>query len=352
MASAQRRRGVPQTLRPETVLVVSTFPPRKCGVGAYAYQAVGALRRAGARVDVLSPPDCAGTFRAPLRGFLNPLRVLKYAHRYDRIVVQYSHPEFYFGDPPRKFFNVLTTLSFFLLFIVCRHLEVVIHEPPQFPSLVQGHVLAPLTWRLVPHVAFHTDLERRTFESHLHLRFRAGQYSVLDHKRDFTPFVTMTREEARKRLHIPRDRKVFLCIGFVQPSKGFDRAVSIFVRRPPGALLYVVGSVRRAEDAAAFRHRDQLARAARSSDNVRIVDQYPSDTEFDMWIIAADYVVLPYRTISSSGVLARASILNRPALVAATGGLAEQVGPQDLVFRTDQELEAAINGLVEQASAP
>jgi hypothetical protein len=53
---------------------------------------------------------------------------------------------------------------------------------------------------------------------------------------------------------------------------------------------------------------------------------------------AADLVVLPYRRSWSSGALARAQRLGTPAAVAGVGGLAEQAGPNDVVFRTDQEL--------------
>jgi hypothetical protein len=49
-------------------------------------------------------------------------------------------------------------------------------------------------------------------------------------------------------------------------------------------------------------------------------------------------LVLPYLRAWSSGALARAQKVGTPAFVAAVGGMAEQAGPRDVVFRTDGEL--------------
>jgi hypothetical protein len=45
-----------------------------------------------------------------------------------------------------------------------------------------------------------------------------------------------------------------------------------------------------------------------------------------------------------TGALARAQELGTPAFVAAVGGLAEQAGPKDAVFRTDGELVELLQG--------
>jgi hypothetical protein len=59
---------------------------------------------------------------------------------------------------------------------------------------------------------------------------------------------------------------------------------------------------------------------------------------------------VPYRRAFSSGVLARAHALGRPAVVSAVGGLAEQAGPTDDVVGDDRELEAAIRRIVAKAT--
>jgi multidrug transporter EmrE-like cation transporter len=73
-----------------------------------------------------------------------------------------------------------------------------------------------------------------------------------------------------------------------------------------------------------------------------VFERFLADEEFDLWVSAADWVVLPYRRSWSSGVLARAQALGRPAIVTDVGGLAEQAGDGDIVVRDDEELAEAM----------
>ena len=76
--------------------------------------------------------------------------------------------------------------------------------------------------------------------------------------------------------------------------------------------------------------------------HLSFVERFLSDDDFDRWVAAADWLVLPYRRSWSSGVLARAQALGTPAIVAAAGGLPEQAGDGDMVFDDDEGLRAAL----------
>jgi glycosyltransferase involved in cell wall biosynthesis len=137
------------------------------------------------------------------------------------------------------------------------------------------------------------------------------------------------------------DAAIFVCAGFVHPDKGYDRAVRAFGAAGSPGRLDVVGSVRDATPsnlAAAAELRDLAARTP----GVTLHEEFASDEEFDAWIAAADAVILPYRRSWSSGALARAQALGTPALVSDAGGLPEQAGPDDRVFRSDDELASLI----------
>ena len=73
-----------------------------------------------------------------------------------------------------------------------------------------------------------------------------------------------------------------------------------------------------------------------------LIEGFQSDEDFDAWVSAADRLVLPYTRAWSSGALARARLLGTPSIVSAVGGLVEQVGPEDEVVRSDDELRRAI----------
>jgi hypothetical protein len=118
--------------------------------------------------------------------------------------------------------------------------------------------------------------------------------------------------------------------------------------------LYLVGSVR--EDTAENRlYAHHLRRRAREVPGVHLVERFVSDQEFDLWVAAADRVVLPYRRSWSSGVLARAHQLGISAIVCDVGGLAEQAAPSDAVVEGDEGLVKAFEALAavaREGSAP
>ena len=77
-----------------------------------------------------------------------------------------------------------------------------------------------------------------------------------------------------------------------------------------------------------------------------------SDAEFDVWIVAADALVLPYRHIWSSGVCERAALYHRPVIASRTGGLADQVTGDAQLVDDDQQLADAMRALAGVASEP
>jgi glycosyltransferase involved in cell wall biosynthesis len=138
-------------------------------------------------------------------------------------------------------------------------------------------------------------------------------------------------------LGVGSDEHLFLCAGFLHPAKGFERAVRAFNQAGSPGRLVVVGSVRQPTPEALSYVRT-LRELCEQTSGVTLIEGYVSDEGFDTWIAAADALVLPYRRAWSSGALARAQKLGTPAFVAAVGGMEEQAGPEDAVFRTDREL--------------
>ncbi len=339
------------------VLVVSSYPPRHCGIGSYARNQVERLRGAGDEVTVLSPPDGAGDVRAEFIGGAAFRRAASLGVRFDRILVHFQ-PALYF--PPRRAVSkVLTAAS--LLWLVLRRrpsVELVMHEADRPSSLWRpDYALLRLAFALARRLDFHTDAERRAFESDY--RVRLGSRAVLvPHLVSVDPSALDQRhEEVRERLGIgERSFPVLVCIGFLQPSKGFDRALEAFARvfgsddegsgngsRRDGSL-YLVGSVR--EDtpenrayAGALRGRVAEVRGA------HLVERFVTEEEFDLWIAAADRLVLPYRRSWSSGVLARAHELGVPAIVCDAGGLREQAAAADVIAEGDDGLVKAFEAL-------
>jgi glycosyltransferase involved in cell wall biosynthesis len=108
------------------------------------------------------------------------------------------------------------------------------------------------------------------------------------------------------------DRPVALFFGLLRPYKGLDVLLAAW-EGIGDAQLWVVGMPRM--DVAALR--------AAAPDGVRFVERFVSDAEAVGVLRRADLVVLPYREIEQSGVLASALGLGRPLLLSDVGGFPE-----------------------------
>ncbi|HLI63667.1 MAG TPA: glycosyltransferase [Terriglobales bacterium] len=323
-------------------LMVSTYPPTHCGIGAYAEQSVAQLRAQGHVVDVVSPDGQGNVdFAWDLRGGDKLLRLLPLLKYYDKVIIQYTWA-FFYNDPflrERRWETLQTTLCFMLLFLRKRQLEVVAHEIPYIPGK-QGW-LYKWQWKLAGKIVFHTPSELARFEHHYGMRLPRARIEIRAHHAAFQPFSQHERDSARRQLGLSQDALIFLCIGFLQRHKGFHRALNAFARAGlRDAELYVVGSMR-VSDNENEQYIAELRNLATASPATHLIEAFVSNEDFDTWINAADWVVLPYSEIWSSGVLARARLLDRPAIVSAVGGLPDQADGRDLLFHTDEELISA-----------
>lgn len=319
--------------------MVTSYPPTHCGIGAYGEQSVNQLRSQGHVVDILSPDGQGNVdFAWDLRGGSNILKLRELLPYYDKIVIQYVW-SFYYRDPfdPNLRADTLkTTLSFIRLFLSSRKIEVVAHEIPYLTG--RARKLYGLKWKLAPKLVLHTNKERERFEQHYHMKLNPSRIELREHHDVFQKFTSHDQASARQAMNVPRDGQIFLCIGFIQRHKGFHRAIQAFLEaRLPDATLYIVGSMR-VVVSENQRYLAELRDLARGHANVKVVESFVSNEDFDTWITASDWVVFPYSEIWSSGVLARTRLLDRPAIVAFVGGLPDQAGQRDLLFKDDAEL--------------
>ncbi len=319
--------------------MISTYPPNKCGIGTYAFQMVKYLRNEGHIVNIISLEGTGGDFSLQLKGNANLLKILRYALFYDRIVVQY-HESFYYDDQNKK--NIISILvthfSFYLIFLLLRQkLGVDVHEFPRSHSSTLIYHLEKMKWRICPNLVFHTQKEIDDFENYFNLTKKS--YELRSPNAYFYKFRDISQNEAREELGIPTNAMVFLCIGFIQPHKGYDRAIQAFKSINNKKMhLYVVGSLR-IQWSEYVDYLEKLKNTAAENPQTHVIERYLSDEDFDTWIIACDVMVIPYREIWSSGVLGRAKLFNKKVIASNVGGLAEQLEENDILFDTDEELK-------------
>lgn len=325
------------------MLVVTPYPPLRDGIASYAVQAVAALRAQGHEVEVLSPGPSAAHHHLDLVGPRGALALAKRVRAYDRLVVQY-HPDVFHPVPSSARERVAESLALAAVFRLAPQVEVRVHEVDYRTGRRLGPegAAARAMWRAVDRIVVHTEPERQDFLRAFGVR--PEQVVLEEHGRDFVRRTSHDRTSARRSLGIGADAVVFLAIGFIQPHKGFDRAVQAFAGLASvGAELHVVGSVR-VEEPGFLAHLDELSMAVRAIEGAHLHEGYLSDELFDRWLVAADRVVLPYRNIWSSGVLERASLYGTAVIATAVGGLALQAAGASSVtlVQDDEQLRVAM----------
>jgi glycosyltransferase involved in cell wall biosynthesis len=132
---------------------------------------------------------------------------------------------------------------------------------------------------------------------------------------------------------------VVLFFGLLRPYKGIDVLLEAW-RGIGGAELWVVGMPRM----------PLKPLRERATPSVRFFPRFVDDAQVPALFRRADLVVLPYRDIDQSGVLATALAFGRPLLLSAVGGFPEvaETGAAELVAPGDSAaLHLALRRLLE-----
>lgn len=160
---------------------------------------------------------------------------------------------------------------------------------------------------------------------------------------DCARFAPGCRDDARRELALPSDRRLVLAVGNLLPVKGFDVLIEACARaKARGGELHVAIVGEGPE-------RPRLERSVRAGGlDVRFVGQQPH-AALPRWMQAADCVVLPSRGEGVPNVLLEATACGVPWIASDVGGVREIAAGNTLVPAEDPDalasaLLAAING--------
>jgi glycosyltransferase involved in cell wall biosynthesis len=333
------------------IVVVSPFPPKPDGIGRYTEQLLSAL--AGRSVRRLGVPGGGGDVVVEVSGGLRPLRILRHVRGASDVLVMY-HPTYF-----HHFANHDRLLSTLALWIVSRAAPVtfVVHEPDDpCPAEIgrRGKVefwllerLRRRMWSRVRRVIFHTEWEQRRFDARFPGTSRRAE-RLVDHGAFFVAEVQATPEQARAALGLPASGAILLMIGFLSPHKRYDSVIEAFATAGlQGAQLHIVGSPI-TDWPEVMAHVELLRSAAARVPHVHLHEGFLDDAAFDLWIRAADAVVVPYGSASSSGVVPRVHLLGGTVVSSAAGGIADQLAPGDLRYADDAGLVAALRTIADR----
>ncbi len=132
---------------------------------------------------------------------------------------------------------------------------------------------------------------------------------------------TIDRASARRRLGLPSDSYVYLCLGQARPYKGLEQLITAFMSLDEaGSILVIAGHTESGD------YRAQLEKLAGDHANVRLFPDYVADDELQVFFNAADACVFPYRRATTSGAALLAYSFGKPIVAPAIGPFPELVG--------------------------
>lgn len=228
----------------------------------------------------------------------------------DLVIVQWWHP--YFAP---CYYALAKILRHCKILFVCHN--VFPHERFPMDRLLSEMVLKQGNCFIVQSNTDAKDLqsiiENPIFEQTVHPTYNAFQ------------FENMSKDNARKILHVDDKEKVLLFFGFIREYKGLKyliEALPSIVKRVPDLKLFIVGEFGSNEDKEYYQ---KLIQEKQMQDNIEVFDGYIPDREVEKFFAACDLVVLPYTSATQSGIVQIAFGFEKPVVVTNVGGLPDVV---------------------------
>lgn len=164
----------------------------------------------------------------------------------------------------------------------------------------------------------------------------------------FRPFVKYSKQEARQILGLPQDRTIYVHLGSDERRKGLLDVMRLIDRIDQNPPLLVRGGKMKKHT---FRHKKLLRRLTLEGKLI-CFDEWVSEEKFDLFIDAADYVLLSYHSHNgSSGVLSRAIGHRTPVIASDYEVIGERVKKYNCGFvYPDRDLKALGKLLAECAT--
>lgn len=124
----------------------------------------------------------------------------------------------------------------------------------------------------------------------------------------------VSKAQARKRLQLDAEDIIFLYFGLIRPYKGVSELIEAFEKlNALQAKLLIVGKPLNNEIT------DEIREKCGVDKNIKLIFEFIPEYEVQIYMNAADIVVLPYRDILTSGAVMLAISFGKPVIVPAIG---------------------------------
>jgi glycosyltransferase involved in cell wall biosynthesis len=183
-----------------------------------------------------------------------------------------------------------------------------------------------MQYQLTDHIFVHTQKMKNELVVEFGVSERA--VTVIRHPiNDAFPDTNLTPSEAKLRLGLQNTDKVILCFGRIKPYKGIENLLAAFQKlaeRDANYRLIVAGEAQKGNEGYLNMIR-QMIPSELESGQIILKVQFIPDEEMELYLKAADVMVLPYNEIFQSGVLFLAYSFGLPVIATDVGSFREEI---------------------------
>ncbi len=187
-----------------------------------------------------------------------------------------------------------------------------------------------ITLRIQYHLADHIFVHTQKMKAELLKDFGVADASVTVIRHPINnafPDTGITPSESKRRLALGESDKTILCFGRIKPYKGIEYLLPAFQKLATDDMRYrliIAGEVQKGNE----RYLDSLLQAMPSEmkkGQVILKTEFIPDEDMEVYLKAADVLVLPYKDIFQSGVLFLGYSFGLPVIVTDVGSFREEV---------------------------
>jgi glycosyltransferase involved in cell wall biosynthesis len=199
-------------------------------------------------------------------------------------------------------------------------------------------------YRLVDHIFVHTQKMKQELTEDFRVPEEA--VTVLRHPiNDAFPDTSLTPAEAKQRLGIKESERTLLFLGRITPYKGLEYLLEAFHQlgaRDDSYRLIIAGQTKKGTEQYS-QDIERLIRTAGRGERIIFDNQFIPDEKMELYLKAADVLVLPYTDIFQSGVLFLGFTFGLPAIASDVGSFREDVveNRTGLLFRPRDSVDLA-----------
>jgi beta-1,4-mannosyltransferase len=167
----------------------------------------------------------------------------------------------------------------------------------------------------------------------------ANHYQISRHKVAFIAHghfrdsygAAVASQEARQRLGLPKNERIYLNLGWLRPYKGIEDLLTIWQEGACSGQHLIIAGKPMDKD-----YHQQLVAQVSQLQGVTLQANFIADALIPLFFSAADVVVLPFKQILTSGSLILAMSYGKPIIAPRIASLHETLaGADDLLYEPD-----------------